>query len=246
MAEGKDAGRISGGAIIDAVNQALTADARHRPPRDRAQHQRPLLRARRLRQDPSNAGGDQRGDRGDCRAGPASSACSAAKMCATSPARRIRCCAPRRSATSRAGAAISIIATKPGWMISAAGTTHGSANPDDQRVPLLFLGAGVKPGRYHAAGDARRSGADARGDCRRVAQGGRALALLKSRKTRKKAKTQRPDPFSFRVLSVVRRIPPGRVATYGESRRWPAGHVRRAPSATSWRAAAGPTCPAIA
>ena len=33
-------------------------------------------------------------------------------------------------------------------MISAAGTTHGSANPDDQRVPLLFLGQGVKPGRY--------------------------------------------------------------------------------------------------
>ena len=24
------------------------------------------------------------------------------------------------------------------------------------------------------------------------------------------------DPFSFRVLSVVRRIPPGRVATYGD------------------------------
>jgi phosphopentomutase len=41
-----------------------------------------------------------------------------------------------------------IIATKPGWMISAAGTTHGSANPDDQRVPLLFLGSGVKPGKY--------------------------------------------------------------------------------------------------
>lgn len=39
---------------------------------------------------------------------------------------------------------------------------------------------------------------------------------MKSRKTRKKAKTQRPDPFSFRVLSVVRRIPPGRVASYGE------------------------------
>jgi hypothetical protein len=40
-----------------------------------------------------------------------------------------------------------IIATRPGWMISAAGTTHGSATPDDQRVPLLFLGRGVKPGR---------------------------------------------------------------------------------------------------
>jgi arylsulfatase A-like enzyme len=33
-------------------------------------------------------------------------------------------------------------------MISAAGTTHGSPHPDDQRVPLLFLGAGIKPGAY--------------------------------------------------------------------------------------------------
>ena len=37
---------------------------------------------------------------------------------------------------------------KPGWMISSAGTTHGTATPDDQRVPLLFLGAGIKPGQY--------------------------------------------------------------------------------------------------
>jgi predicted AlkP superfamily pyrophosphatase or phosphodiesterase len=36
-------------------------------------------------------------------------------------------------------------------MISAAGTTHGSANADDQRVPLLFLGHGVKPGTYQQA-----------------------------------------------------------------------------------------------
>jgi O-6-methylguanine DNA methyltransferase len=27
---------------------------------------------------------------------------------------------------------------------------------------------------------------------------------------------KRPDPFSHRVLTVVRRIPPGRVATYGD------------------------------
>ncbi len=41
---------------------------------------------------------------------------------------------------------------KPGWMIMSAGTTHGTATPDDQRVPLLFLGAGIKPGAYQ--GDA--------------------------------------------------------------------------------------------
>jgi O-6-methylguanine DNA methyltransferase len=54
---------------------------------------------------------------------------------------------------------------------------------------------------------------------------------LRTRKTRKHTKdtkrkgTSDPlagparkaaDPFSFRVLSVVRRIPPGRVATYGD------------------------------
>jgi hypothetical protein len=36
-------------------------------------------------------------------------------------------------------------------MISAGGTTHGSATPDDQRVPILFLGAGIKPGKYQEA-----------------------------------------------------------------------------------------------
>jgi len=33
-------------------------------------------------------------------------------------------------------------------MISSTGTTHGSATPDDQRVPILFLGAAIKAGRY--------------------------------------------------------------------------------------------------
>ena len=41
-----------------------------------------------------------------------------------------------------------VFVPKPGWMISAAGTTHGNATPDDQRVPLLFLGTGIKPGSY--------------------------------------------------------------------------------------------------
>jgi predicted AlkP superfamily pyrophosphatase or phosphodiesterase len=41
-----------------------------------------------------------------------------------------------------------IIAPKPGWMFSVRGTTHGSTSPDDQRVPILFLGRGIKPGRY--------------------------------------------------------------------------------------------------
>ena len=35
-------------------------------------------------------------------------------------------------------------------------------------------------------------------------------------KRKTKARTALPDAFSLRVLSVVRRIPPGRVATYGD------------------------------
>jgi hypothetical protein len=41
-----------------------------------------------------------------------------------------------------------IIVLKPGWMFSVRGTTHGSATADDQQVPLLLLGPGIKPGRY--------------------------------------------------------------------------------------------------
>jgi len=37
---------------------------------------------------------------------------------------------------------------KPGWITAARGTTHGSATPDDQQVPILLLGRGIKPGRY--------------------------------------------------------------------------------------------------
>ena len=40
------------------------------------------------------------------------------------------------------------LALKPGWMFTATGTTHGSANADDQRVPVIFFGHGIKPGRY--------------------------------------------------------------------------------------------------
>jgi predicted AlkP superfamily pyrophosphatase or phosphodiesterase len=41
-----------------------------------------------------------------------------------------------------------IMALKPGWMFIATGTTHGSANPDDQRVPVMFMGPGIVPGVY--------------------------------------------------------------------------------------------------
>jgi predicted AlkP superfamily pyrophosphatase or phosphodiesterase len=44
-----------------------------------------------------------------------------------------------------------IVALKPGWMSSGSGTTHHSATPDDQRVPILFMGRGIKPGVYSQA-----------------------------------------------------------------------------------------------
>lgn len=43
-----------------------------------------------------------------------------------------------------------VIAAKSGWMMSTTGTTHGSPNADDQRVPILFYGQGIRPGRYDA------------------------------------------------------------------------------------------------
>ena len=36
----------------------------------------------------------------------------------------------------------------PYWMAQATGTTHGTPYDYDQRVPLFFAGAGIKPGRY--------------------------------------------------------------------------------------------------
>ncbi len=41
-----------------------------------------------------------------------------------------------------------VIAPKAGWMAGTLGTTHGSANAEDQRVPILLMGAAIKPGEY--------------------------------------------------------------------------------------------------
>jgi len=41
-----------------------------------------------------------------------------------------------------------VVSPKAGWMIGSNGTTHGSANADDQRVPILLYGSGIKPGKY--------------------------------------------------------------------------------------------------
>lgn len=38
----------------------------------------------------------------------------------------------------------------PYWMRSASGTTHGTPYPYDAHVPIVFMGPGIAPGRYHA------------------------------------------------------------------------------------------------
>jgi predicted AlkP superfamily pyrophosphatase or phosphodiesterase len=147
LAEGKDAGRVSGGAIIDAVNQAL------QPTLGAGRHVTALS---------TNDLYFEPGVYDKVRRTPAAISAAIAAITARPGVQRVfrsedvRDIASARDPLQRA-AALSyypgrsgdlIIAMKPGWMISSAGTTHGSANPDDQRVPLLFLGSGIKPGKY--------------------------------------------------------------------------------------------------
>lgn len=41
-----------------------------------------------------------------------------------------------------------VLSPKPGWVFASTGATHGSATPADQRVPLVFMGRGIRPGAY--------------------------------------------------------------------------------------------------
>ena len=44
-----------------------------------------------------------------------------------------------------------VFALKPGWISVASGTTHGTANIDDQRVPVILMGPRIRPGEYRDA-----------------------------------------------------------------------------------------------
>ncbi len=44
-----------------------------------------------------------------------------------------------------------IVAARPGWRFAPTGTTHGTANPDDQRVPIVLMGYGIRRGEYQEA-----------------------------------------------------------------------------------------------
>ena len=43
-----------------------------------------------------------------------------------------------------------IVVPKRNWLLSTAATTHGTLYPYDQRVPVMFFGAGVRPGVHDA------------------------------------------------------------------------------------------------
>ena len=44
-----------------------------------------------------------------------------------------------------------VLAPRPGWVASTEAAAHGTASPDDQRVPILFMGYGIKAGQYDQA-----------------------------------------------------------------------------------------------
>jgi predicted AlkP superfamily pyrophosphatase or phosphodiesterase len=44
-----------------------------------------------------------------------------------------------------------IMVPKPGWGYGASGAKHGTAAPDDQRVPILLMGYGIRSGEYREA-----------------------------------------------------------------------------------------------
>jgi predicted AlkP superfamily pyrophosphatase or phosphodiesterase len=44
-----------------------------------------------------------------------------------------------------------ILVPKPNWVFAASGATHGTSHPDDQRVPLVLFGRGIKTGEYDDA-----------------------------------------------------------------------------------------------
>jgi predicted AlkP superfamily pyrophosphatase or phosphodiesterase len=44
-----------------------------------------------------------------------------------------------------------VIAPRPGWTFSRTGAGHGTATPNDQRVPVVLYGYGIKPGQYKRA-----------------------------------------------------------------------------------------------
>jgi predicted AlkP superfamily pyrophosphatase or phosphodiesterase len=149
-AEGKDGGRISGGGLIDAVEQVL------RPALGQGRHVT-ILTTNDIYFEPGVY--QQIGKSRELMGAVLAAIAARPGIQRVFRSEEVRGATKSTDPLLRA-AALSyfpgrsgdlIFAPKPGWMVSAAGTTHGSANPDDQRVPLLFVGHGIKPGKYQGA-----------------------------------------------------------------------------------------------
>jgi predicted AlkP superfamily pyrophosphatase or phosphodiesterase len=150
VAEGKDGGRINGGALVDAIEQTL------KPALGQGRHVT-VLNTNDIYFEPGVYDKIRKSNQLTTAVIAAIAAQPGVQRVFRSE--EIRGADKSKDPLLRA-AALSyfpgrsgdlVFATKPGWMISAAGTTHGSATPDDQRVPILFLGHGVKPGKYQQA-----------------------------------------------------------------------------------------------
>lgn len=144
---GHDAGRIKVAALLEAGNVAARAT---------------LGNGKYLSRVVTNEVYFEPGMYDKVKASPATLAAVVAAVAAQPGVRRVftsdQLTAPATSADPELRAAILsyvpgrsgdiVISPKAGWMVSGSGTTHGSANPDDQRVPVVLFGAGIKPGRY--------------------------------------------------------------------------------------------------
>ena len=42
-----------------------------------------------------------------------------------------------------------LLIPEPNWMFALSGTTHGTPYDYDTHVPVIFMGGGIKPGRYN-------------------------------------------------------------------------------------------------
>ena len=150
VAEGKDAGRINGGAMVDAIEQVL------KPALGQGRHvivintndiyfepgvYDEILKSRQLATAVVAAVAAQPGIQRVFRSEEVRGADKSKDPLLRAAALSYF---PGRSGDL-------IIAAKPGWMFFASGATHGSATADDQRVPMLFYGRGIKPGKYQDA-----------------------------------------------------------------------------------------------
>ena len=150
VAEGKDAGRISGGAIDRRGRPGAAPDAREGRHVDRAQHQRPLLRAGRLRQ---------------IRRTPAAISAAIAALAARPGIQRVFRSEDVRDAAKAEGSAAarrraqllsrpqrrSDHRAKPGWMIAADGHDARLGEPGRPARAGAVPRAGIKAGRLPAS-----------------------------------------------------------------------------------------------